>query len=53
MKKKKYKLKKKFYIPFIIIILIPFYIIGYKIFIHKSNNNKVDKIINVIEKMCI
>lgn len=49
MKRKRYKLKKKFYIPFLIIILLPFIVIGYKIILHKNNTNKVQKVLNKVE----
>lgn len=49
MKRKRYKLKKKFYIPFLIIILLPFIVIGYKIILHKNNTNKVEKVLNKVE----
>lgn len=45
MKKKKYKLKKKFYIPFLIIILSPFFMVLYKINIHQLNNKKIEKVL--------
>ena len=51
MKKKKYKLKRKFYIPFLIIILSPFFIMGYKIFLHQSNNKKIEKALEKTEKV--
>lgn len=51
MKTKKYKLKNKFYIPFFIILLSTFLLMGYKIFLHQSNNKKVEQLLKKIEKV--
>ena len=45
MKRKKYKLKKKFYIIIFIILLSTFLLMGYKIFLHKSNNKKIEQLL--------
>ena len=51
MKRKKYKLKKKFYIIIFIILLSTFLLMGYKIFLHKSNNKKIEQLLKKIEKV--